>query len=80
MTHGSPLNLANIVLKNLKSQVIRYIEFLSLIIIIQHRFVNQWKDGDQHSAKTAVCTNYITVTVTVKIKIFMGQWVNPTDP
>jgi hypothetical protein len=34
--------------------------------------------GDQHSAKTAVCTNYTTVTV--KIKIFMGQWVNPTDP
>jgi hypothetical protein len=31
ITHKSPLNLANIVLKNLKSHVIRYIEFISLL-------------------------------------------------
>jgi hypothetical protein len=38
------------------------------------------EDDVQHSAKTAVCINYITVTV--KIKIFTGQWSTPmsTDP
>jgi hypothetical protein len=80
MIHWSPLNLANIVFEELEVTSNKiYMEFSSLIITISaSRFVNQWNDGDQHSAKTAICTNYVTVAI--KIEIFMGQWVNPTDP
>jgi hypothetical protein len=69
------------VLHILKSQVIRYIEFSSnLILQFQYKFVSQWKDGDHHLANRAVCTNYITVTLIIIKKIFIGQWVNPNDP
>jgi hypothetical protein len=66
MTHGSPLNLANNVLKNLvtSNKIRRVFEFSYYNFSI---FVNHWKDGDQHSAKTAVCTNFITVVVKMRI-------------